>query len=221
MLMMTPLPAPHRYPREQVILLDGPHWSTDLVAANNNTPLQWTPPEVGPDSVAYLTMTSGSTGKPKAVVNSHRGAVVCFWGRYAIFPYREDAREGLNVFFAWECLRAILQGKTAVIIPDELILDPKGAASPCFWVVGLWDFRMLLLLLWLLLLSVLQLLLSSFRLGCCHSRTVASSCCGIFHAGSFLTTTCSPPSVCRAAQLHQTGANHSAAGTTQPDGGSA
>eukprot|EP00041_Stephanoeca_diplocostata_P017327 m.347085 g.347085 ORF g.347085 m.347085 type:complete len:2908 (+) comp20667_c0_seq20:342-9065(+) len=75
--------------------------------------------------VAYLTMTSGSTGKPKAVVNTHFGAVLCFYSRNDIYPYQDNEREGLNVFFAWEALRAILFGSTAVVIPDDVIFDPR------------------------------------------------------------------------------------------------
>ena len=82
-------------------------------------------PEVGLDDIAYVTMTSGSTGKPKGVVNTHLGAVCNFLPRFEILPYKTEEIEGLNVFFAWECLRPLLRGVTACIIPDELIFDPK------------------------------------------------------------------------------------------------
>eukprot|EP00040_Diaphanoeca_grandis_P024578 m.135297 g.135297 ORF g.135297 m.135297 type:complete len:2787 (+) comp29787_c4_seq1:169-8529(+) len=82
-------------------------------------------PPLTPDAAAYYTLTSGTTGKPKAVVNTHRATVLCFFGRYDMYPYREDGRDGLNVFFAWECLRAVMCGKAAVVIPDAIIFDTK------------------------------------------------------------------------------------------------
>ena len=42
------------------------------------------------------------------------------------FSARADSageREGLNVFFPWECLRPLLQGYPAYIIPDKVIVD--------------------------------------------------------------------------------------------------
>lgn len=82
------------------------------------------PAAVDVHDIAMISMTSGSTGKPKAVLTTHKGCLFCFQARYDRYPYRPDSREGLNVFFAWECLRPILQGVTAVIIPDDRIFDP-------------------------------------------------------------------------------------------------
>eukprot|EP00911_Craspedida_sp_UC1_P002630 UC1_evm1s1937 len=81
-------------------------------------------PGVNPQSQAYITMTSGSTGKPKAILNNHAAAVLCFEARQRVWPYAPGEREGLNVFFAWECLRAVIYGATAVVIPDDIIFDP-------------------------------------------------------------------------------------------------
>lgn len=120
--MLASLPDSVLANKESLILLDGADWSKALLATG--TLPEYTAQAVGPESVAYLTMTSGSTGKPKAVVNTHLGATVCFWGRFEMFPYAAGEREGLNVFYAWECLRANLKGETCVVIPDRLIFDP-------------------------------------------------------------------------------------------------
>jgi non-ribosomal peptide synthetase component F len=127
---------PEGFDMDNVLLLDGPDWAaalegaasggTEAGGATGRSPLPaWTDPPVTPQSLAYFTMTSGSTGKPKAVMNTHLGAVVCFYGRFNLYPYAEGEREGLNVFFAWECFRAILKGVASVIIPDDCILNPK------------------------------------------------------------------------------------------------
>lgn len=81
-------------------------------------------PGVTPTSLGYITMTSGSTGKPKAILNDHHAAVMCYLARFKMYPYRPGEREGLNVFFAWECLRAVIDGSIAVVIPDDVIFDP-------------------------------------------------------------------------------------------------
>ena len=82
------------------------------------------------DDLAYITMTSGSTGKPKAIRNAHRAATIDFVCRCDMYPYETGTtgdtanppgnqveREGVNMFFAWECLRPLLRGATAVVIP--------------------------------------------------------------------------------------------------------
>jgi acyl-CoA synthetase (AMP-forming)/AMP-acid ligase II len=86
--------------------------------------LTLTPAHTGLDELAYITMTSGSTGKPKAIRNTHRAATLDFLARIQMFPYSDDeTTEGLNMFFAWECLRPLLRARTAVIIPDERMFD--------------------------------------------------------------------------------------------------
>ena len=78
---------------------------------------------------AYVTMTSGSTGRPKGIINAHIGATCNFLARFDLVPYHEGEREALNVFFVWECLRPLLKGATAYIIPDDVIFDPKRLAN--------------------------------------------------------------------------------------------
>ncbi|MBM7086347.1 type I polyketide synthase [Micromonospora humidisoli] len=77
-----------------------------------------------PDDIALISMTSGTSGTPKAVLNTHLGCLYCFDAREARYPYTAGSRDGLHVFLAWECLRPLLSGRPAVIIPDDHIVDP-------------------------------------------------------------------------------------------------
>ncbi|WKB55889.1 type I polyketide synthase [Eleftheria terrae] len=76
------------------------------------------------EDLAFVSLTSGSTGKPKAVLTTQRGCSYCFLARQDLYPYQAGEREGMNVFFAWECLRPLMFGLAAVIIPDAVIFDP-------------------------------------------------------------------------------------------------
>ena len=84
---------------------------------------------VAAEDIAFISMTSGSTGKPKAVLTSHAGCYFCFHARFDLYPYAQDEREGVNVFFAWECLRPLLRGHPSVIIADSVIFDPPRLAK--------------------------------------------------------------------------------------------
>eukprot|EP01052_Picozoa_sp_SAG31_P018909 SAG31_NODE_1358_length_8643_cov_11.893375_5_plen_937_part_00 len=53
------------------------------------------------------------------------GAICNFLPRHDMYPYREGEREAYNVFFVWECLRGLIKGFPAYIIPDETVLDAK------------------------------------------------------------------------------------------------
>ena len=95
--------------RERAFLFDG-DWRAALRARDERKELpQMRPPSpnFGLDSLAYVTFTSGTTGAPKAIQNTHRGASTCFVPLYSLYPYDEGEREGMNVFFAWNCLRYI------------------------------------------------------------------------------------------------------------------
>lgn len=78
----------------------------------------------GPESLAYCVTSSGTTGEPKVIICPHRGAVNSYTWRFRHLPYGEDEREACNVFFVWEVLRPMLQGRPAHVIPDEVIFDP-------------------------------------------------------------------------------------------------
>lgn len=84
-----------------------------------------TAPRPTADNLAYCVMTSGTTGKPKGIICPHRGAVNSYWWRYRHLPYTGDEKEACNVFFVWEVLRPLLQGRTAQVIPDDVIFDPR------------------------------------------------------------------------------------------------
>jgi len=76
------------------------------------------------DSLAYCVMTSGTTGEPKGILCPHRGAVNSYYWRYEHLAYEHVEREAISIFFVWEVLRPLLQGKPAYLIPDDAIYDP-------------------------------------------------------------------------------------------------
>ncbi|KAJ1450282.1 hypothetical protein M885DRAFT_571480 [Pelagophyceae sp. CCMP2097] len=73
-------------------------------------------PAAAAGSLAFCSMSSGTTGRPKAILVPHSS--VC--------PYDADPavdREGCNIFFVWESLRALVHGRACVVIPDAVVLD--------------------------------------------------------------------------------------------------
>ena len=85
--------------------------------------------EQSPDSLAYCVLTSGTTGDPKGILCPHKGAVNSYYWRYTHYPYEEGEREACNIFFVWEAIRSILQGRPSYVIPDEVIYDPFRLAD--------------------------------------------------------------------------------------------
>lgn len=110
---------PHYQQPGKVLVLDQDWWTEP---ANGSAPVEF--PDVQPSDLALISMTSGTSGTPKGVLNTQLGCLYCFDARYARYPYQESSCDGLNVFFGWECLRPLLQGRPAVVIPDEHIFDP-------------------------------------------------------------------------------------------------
>ncbi len=83
-------------------------------------------PEVGQDNLAFVSYSSGTTGKPKGIANPHRAPVRSYLWRFGISDYAPRDRVGCNVFFIWEMMRPLLRGATTVVIPDDVIYDPKA-----------------------------------------------------------------------------------------------
>src|SRR5215211_735645 len=82
--------------------------------------------EVGQDNLAFVSYSSGTTGKPKGIANPHRAPVRSYLWRFGISDYAPGDTVGCNVFFIWEMMRPLLRGATTVVIPDDVIYDPKA-----------------------------------------------------------------------------------------------
>jgi thioester reductase-like protein/amino acid adenylation domain-containing protein len=83
-------------------------------------------PEVDQDNLAFVSYSAGTTGKPKGIANPHRAPVLSYLWRFGISGYAPGDRVGCNVFFIWEMMRPLLRGATTVVIPDDVIYDPKA-----------------------------------------------------------------------------------------------
>ena len=83
-------------------------------------------PEVDQDNLAFVSYSAGTTGKPKGIANPHRAPVLSYLWRFGISDYGPGDRVGCNVFFIWEMMRPLLRGATTVVIPDDVIYDPKA-----------------------------------------------------------------------------------------------
>ena len=89
-------------------------------------------------------MTSGTSGKPKAIACPTISYAVALAARQERAPYTRapctsaastldtDMQtaevEAVNVMFVWEALRPLAYGQTALVVPDEIILDTTRLA---------------------------------------------------------------------------------------------
>ena len=81
---------------------------------------------VDQENLAFVSYSSGTTGKPKGIANPHRAPVRSYLWRFGVSDYGPGDRVGCNVFFIWEMLRPLLRGAATVVIPDDVIYDPKA-----------------------------------------------------------------------------------------------
>jgi amino acid adenylation domain-containing protein len=81
-------------------------------------------------SAAYIVYTSGSTGKPKGVPGTHVGAINRARWMWRAYPFTAGEaycqRTSLSwVDAVWEIFGPLLQGVPGVILPDDLVKDPR------------------------------------------------------------------------------------------------
>ena len=90
----------------------------------------WTDTPVSPTDAAYIIYTSGSTGKPKGVRGTHCGAINRFEWMYRTRPFGPGDRAcwctTINfVDHVWEVFGPMLAGVETVVIPQEIVKDPR------------------------------------------------------------------------------------------------
>jgi amino acid adenylation domain-containing protein len=86
--------------------------------------------KVASNNLAYVIYTSGSTGTPKGVVGLHQGAINRFCWMWKNYPFQQNERScirtSLNfVDSVWEIFGPMLQGVPALILSNEVVLDPQ------------------------------------------------------------------------------------------------
>lgn len=84
-----------------------------------------------PDDLAYAIFTSGSTGSPKGVAVNHRQLLNRFawmWDEYPFSPGEVACQKTALGFVdsLWELFGGLLKGVPTVILPDEVVHDPKA-----------------------------------------------------------------------------------------------
>jgi amino acid adenylation domain-containing protein len=86
--------------------------------------------EISAENAAHVIYTSGSTGKPKGVLSAHRASVNRFAWMWREYPFATDEvccqKTSLSfVDSIWEIFGPLLRGVPLVIIPDEVVKDPR------------------------------------------------------------------------------------------------
>jgi amino acid adenylation domain-containing protein len=81
-------------------------------------------------NAAYVLYTSGSTDRPKGVVSAHRGSINRFEWMWRAYPFvaGEVCCQKTSLSFGdsiWEIFGPLLQGVPLVLIPDEVVKDPR------------------------------------------------------------------------------------------------
>ena len=81
-------------------------------------------------NAAYVIYTSGSTGTPKGVVGLHRGAVNRFAWMWCTYPFQANEMSCIETSLSfvdsvWEVFGPLLKGIPSIIIPDQMVKDPR------------------------------------------------------------------------------------------------
>jgi amino acid adenylation domain-containing protein len=108
----------------RTLLLDA-HWPTIA-----RRPDARRPGVVAAERLAYVIYTSASTGLPKGVLATHRGAINRFRWMWRTYPFSrsEVCCQKTSTSFVdsiWEIFGPLLQGVPTVVIPDEVVREPK------------------------------------------------------------------------------------------------
>jgi acyl transferase domain-containing protein/non-ribosomal peptide synthetase component F/acyl carrier protein len=102
---------------------DDPDWRRTVSEGADRAPAMWG--RAAAYDPGIITMTSGTTGAPKTVLNPMISYTVAVVAREHRYPYTgTHEREATNVMFSWEAARPVAYGCVAVIIPDELTIQP-------------------------------------------------------------------------------------------------
>ena len=121
---------------QQYLLPSLPASSTRVLTLDGDQPAIAGEPTENPrntatsENAAHVIYTSGSTGKPKGVVSAHRASVNRFAWMWRAYPFASDEiccqKTSLSfVDSIWEIFGPLLKGVPLVIIPNELLMDPK------------------------------------------------------------------------------------------------
>ncbi|MEO1204742.1 MAG: alpha/beta fold hydrolase [Pseudomonadota bacterium] len=95
----------------------------ELFAGNRHADRPIPPATRRCDDLAFGVLSSGTTGAPKAILVTHQAALLAYDWRSRELPASADEREAANVFFIWEVLRPLLEGRSVHLIDDETIRD--------------------------------------------------------------------------------------------------
>jgi len=85
----------------------------------------------GARDLAYVIYTSGSTGRPKGVAAGHGVLASRLRWMWREFPFDRDEVAAVKtplhfVDSLWEMLGALLQGRPAVVVPEDVVRDPDA-----------------------------------------------------------------------------------------------
>ena len=80
----------------------------------------------GLENLLFVAYSSGTTGKPKGVANPHRAAVRSYRWRFGLSDYHPGDRVWVQRFLCLGDVAAVAAGATTVVIPDDVIYDPRA-----------------------------------------------------------------------------------------------